>query len=38
MPMRGWNDLSDAQVRDVAAYVWWISHAWQRSTRAKKPS
>lgn len=38
MPMRGWNDLSDAQVRDVAAYVWWISHAWQRPTRAKKPS
>lgn len=30
MPMRGWNTLSDQGVRDVAAYVWWISHAWQR--------
>jgi len=30
MPMRGWNTLSDREVRDVAAYVWVISHAWQR--------
>jgi mono/diheme cytochrome c family protein len=38
MPMRGWNNLSDTQVRDVAAYVWSISHAWHRPTRAKRPS
>jgi mono/diheme cytochrome c family protein len=30
MPMRGWNTLSDQEVRDVAAYVWVISHAWMR--------
>lgn len=30
MPMRGWSTLSDQQVRDVAAYVWWISHGWMR--------
>lgn len=30
MPMRGWNTLSDAQAREVAAYVWSISHAWRR--------
>jgi mono/diheme cytochrome c family protein len=28
MPMRGWATLSDAEVRDVAAYVWVISHPW----------
>lgn len=28
MPMRGWSPLSDQEVRDVAAYVWSISHAW----------
>lgn len=28
MPMRGWNPMSDQEVRDVAAYVWAISHAW----------
>jgi hypothetical protein len=38
MPMRGWNTLSDAAARDVAAYVWSISHAWSRPTRPKKPS
>jgi mono/diheme cytochrome c family protein len=38
MPMRGWNDLSNAQVRDVAAYVWFISHSWQRPIRPRKPS
>lgn len=26
MPMRGWADMSDAQAREVAAYVWIISH------------
>jgi mono/diheme cytochrome c family protein len=30
MPMRGWNTLSDQEVRDVAAYVWTISHRWMR--------
>ncbi len=33
MPMRGWSTLSDQQVRDVAAYVWWISHGWMRPRR-----
>jgi mono/diheme cytochrome c family protein len=28
MPMRGWSTLSNNQVRDVAAYVWVISHGW----------
>ncbi len=28
MPMRGWDPLNDQEVRDVAAYVWAISHAW----------
>jgi mono/diheme cytochrome c family protein len=36
MPMRGWNTLTDAEARDVAAYVWSISHAW-RPGRARKP-
>jgi mono/diheme cytochrome c family protein len=35
MPMRGWNTLSDQQVRDVAAYVWTISHAWMRPARKR---
>lgn len=26
MPMRGWTTMSDDQARDVAAYVWHISH------------
>lgn len=26
MPMRGWTTMSDEQARDVAAYVWQISH------------
>jgi mono/diheme cytochrome c family protein len=30
MPMRGWSTLTDAEARDVAAYVWTISHAWRR--------
>jgi mono/diheme cytochrome c family protein len=33
MPMRGWITLSDAEVQDVAAYVWVISHAWQERPR-----
>ncbi|MEO8636154.1 MAG: cytochrome c [Gemmatimonadales bacterium] len=33
MPMRGWITLSDAEVQDVAAYVWMISHAWQDRPR-----
>jgi mono/diheme cytochrome c family protein len=33
MPMRGWNPLSDQEVRDVAAYVWAISHAWLKPDR-----
>jgi len=37
MPMRGWNTLSDTEARDVAAYVWTISHAWQPA-RGRKPS
>jgi mono/diheme cytochrome c family protein len=37
MPMRGWNTLSDQEARDVAAYVWSISHAW-RPSRERKPS
>jgi mono/diheme cytochrome c family protein len=37
MPMRGWNTISDAEARDVAAYVWSISHAWRRPER-RKPS
>lgn len=32
MPMRGWNTLTDRQARDVAAYVWTISHAWAPTT------
>lgn len=28
MPMRGWSTLTDAQARDVAAYVWMVSHTW----------
>lgn len=30
MPMRGWLTLDDPGARDVAAYVWYISHAWTR--------
>ncbi len=26
MPMRGWADMSDAQAKAIAAYVWEISH------------
>ena len=26
MPMRGWNPMTDEEVKVVAAYVWWISH------------
>lgn len=37
MPMRGWNTLSDAEARDVAAYVWSISHSWRHPAR-RKPS
>lgn len=31
MPMRGWFTLDDTGARDVAAYVWHISHAWIRT-------
>jgi mono/diheme cytochrome c family protein len=37
MPMRGWNTLTDAQARDVAAYVWSISHAWLRPVPRPRP-
>ena len=37
MPMRGWNTLTDPESRDVAAYVWSISHAW-RPSPSRKPS
>lgn len=33
MPMRGWNPMTDQEVRDVAAYVWHISHAWIKPDR-----
>lgn len=35
MPMRGWSTLSDQQVRDVAAYVWTISHAWMHPSHKR---
>lgn len=35
MPMRGWASMSDEQARDVAAYVWSISHG--ARPRAPKP-
>ncbi len=38
MPMRGWNTMTDAEARDVAAYVWTISHAWSRPPRTRAPS
>lgn len=34
MPMRGWTTMSDEQARDVAAYVWQISHG----ARPRSPS
>jgi mono/diheme cytochrome c family protein len=37
MPMRGWNTLSDGQARDVAAYVWTISHTWLRPVPHRRP-
>jgi mono/diheme cytochrome c family protein len=30
MPMRGWTEMTDAEARDVAAYVWEISHQWRK--------
>lgn len=38
MPMRGWTTLTDAQARDVAAYVWTISHAWRRAEKPRTHS
>ena len=38
MPMRGWNVMTDEEARDVAAYVWTISHAWQPRPPARPPS
>jgi len=37
MPMRGWHTLSDEQARDVAAYVWTISHTWLRPVPRRRP-
>ena len=36
--MRGWSSLSDTQARDVAAYVWTISHAWRRPAKPRSHS
>lgn len=33
MPMRGWSEMTDRQARDVAAYVWRISHDFPRARR-----
>ncbi|HMV32973.1 MAG TPA: cytochrome c [Gemmatimonadales bacterium] len=38
MPMRGWAELTDAQARDVAAYVWRLSHAWAAPAAPHPPS
>jgi mono/diheme cytochrome c family protein len=38
MPMRGWTTLTDAEARDVAAYVWTISHAWHPSPKPRTHS
>ncbi len=38
MPMRGWSELTDAQARDVAAYVWRLSHAWATPAAPRPPS
>ena len=38
MPMRGWAELTDQQARDVAAYVWRLSHAWSVPAGARPPS
>jgi mono/diheme cytochrome c family protein len=38
MPMRGWITLTDAEARDVAAYVWTISHAWHPSAKPRTHS
>lgn len=38
MPMRGWAELTDAQARDVAAYVWRLSHAWATPAPPRPPS
>ncbi len=35
MPMRGVSELTDEQVRAVAAYVWWISHPGKGGGRPK---
>ena len=35
MPMRGWSTLTNQQVRDVAAYVWTISHGWMKPPRKR---
>ena len=35
MPMRGVSDLTDTQVRAVAAYVWWVSHPGKGGGRPK---
>ncbi|MDZ4862616.1 MAG: cytochrome c [Gemmatimonadota bacterium] len=37
MPMRGWITLTDAEVRDVAAYVWVISHQWTTPAKPRSP-
>ena len=38
MPMRGWTELTDGQARDVAAYVWKLSHGWAAPATPRKPS
>lgn len=38
MPMRGWNTMTDAEARDVAAYVWTISHAWREPEKVRPRS
>jgi mono/diheme cytochrome c family protein len=38
MPMRGWSTLTDSEARDVAAYVWTISHAWHRPAKPRTHS
>jgi mono/diheme cytochrome c family protein len=38
MPMRGWAELTDLQARDVAAYVWRLSHAWTAPAAPRPPS
>jgi mono/diheme cytochrome c family protein len=38
MPMRGWSMMPDADVRAVAAYVWWITHPPRAPRPRPRPS